>query len=229
MTDVGLMELDAARDLRARGQRGLTRAVHDELAVDPRVRADVDFFGADLRIALHDAVDANAGARSLQVFLRVALEPDASAGQRQPARNRRGGAERDVAAGNARIARDDCIDLHFAARDVEVVADAAADRDFAARGDEVAFHLARRGDVPAGEHRVARDRVGQVERAARAEVVRAELPRNGVVALVLEAAACNEQPQGEDAQGPCDRIHIGSPRLPSSCRTGTRGILQAIG
>ncbi len=93
---------------------------------------------------------------------------------------------------------------------------------------QVAFHLARRGDVPARQHRVARDWIGEVERAARAEVVRAELLRNGVVALVLEAAACDEQAQGEHAQGPCDRCHIGSPRLPSSCRPGTCGILQAI-
>ncbi len=81
---------------------------------------------------------------------------------------------------------------------------------------------------PPASNRVARDRIGQVERAARAEVVRAELLRHGVVALALEAAACDEQAQGEHAQGPCDRFHIGSPRLPPPCRTGTRGILQAI-
>ena len=215
-------------DLRARGNRGLARAVHDELAVDAGIRADVDFFGVDLGIALHDAVDANAGARGVQVFLRVAFETDASAGQRHPARDRRGRAQRDVTAGHARIAGDDCVDLHFAARDVEIVADAAADRDFAAHRDEVAFHFARRGDVPAGEHRVARDRIGEIERAAGAEVVRADLLRNGILAVALDAAACNDQPQGEHAQGPCDRIHIDSPRLPSPCRTGSRGILQAI-
>ncbi len=81
VADVCLVELDATGDLRAFGQHGFTRAVDDELAVDPRVRADVDLFGVDLGIAPHDSVDAHAGARSLQVFLRVALEPDAAAGQ----------------------------------------------------------------------------------------------------------------------------------------------------
>ncbi len=81
VADVCLVELDATRDLRAFGQRGFTRAVDDELAVDTRIRADVDLFGMDFGIALHDAVEAHAGARCLQEFLRIALEPDAPAGQ----------------------------------------------------------------------------------------------------------------------------------------------------
>jgi len=43
---------------------------------------------------------------------------------------------------------NDCIHLHVASRDVEIVADAAADRHFAARGDEVAFDLAAVATCP---------------------------------------------------------------------------------
>ena len=81
IADVRLVELDATRDLCAFRQRGFTRAVDDEPAVDASIGTDVDLFGADLGISLHDAIDAHAGARCLQVLLRVALEPDAAAGQ----------------------------------------------------------------------------------------------------------------------------------------------------
>ena len=94
--------------------------------------------------------------------------------------------------------------------------------DLAAHRDQVTLDLARRGDLAAGEERVARDRIGEVDVTARAKEVRAESFREGIVAT-LNGAACDGQAQGEHAQDPCDRCHFIAPQTPARRSPGYAG------
>jgi hypothetical protein len=176
--------------------------VIDESPADPRIRADHEFLGTNLRISVHRAVDVHGGPGCLQVLVRVALERHARAGERDRPSHDRRRSQRDVAARGARIPVHDGVQLHVAAGCIEIVAHVAADREFAADNDQVAPHFARDRDLPTQEERVAFDRLGQVEHPARAEVVGAELAGNGIVTVVVDAAtAAGRQAERDERHG----------------------------
>ena len=136
----------------------------------------------------------------MQVTLCAAFVAHTAAGKRQLARDHRGRADRKVAAGQARIAVHQCVELHVAAGSVQVVADRAADRQLAARDHEVALHFIRGRDTTAREDGIALDGVSEVEHSAGTEIVGAEPMRDGLLAVVLDAAAGGDGRQRERDQ-----------------------------
>jgi hypothetical protein len=179
-------------------------SVVDEPAPDACLRADAQVPGANLRVAVHDTVQAQLGRGHLQVFVRVAVELHLTPGQRGGAGDHGRGADSHVAARDPSVAGDDRVQADGATGGIDIVADASADRDFPARGDQVTLDL--RGDrhLASGQESVPGDRFGHVQQPASGELIRAEPPGNRISLVVFPAAAGHEgQRQGQDYH--CER------------------------
>ena len=176
---------------------------------------------------MHLAVQVHRSAGSLEISVRIAVEGDPAAGERDRPGDHGRGPDLHVPAGDARVAGDHGVELHVATRRVKIVADAAADRDLATRGDQVALHFARDRNLSGGEERITRDRIGEVHHAANADIVVAELAGDAVFLVAVDAdraAADGRQAERRERHGRNEPGHRCLLRAPSHLAVEPEGL-----